>query len=274
MKYFFFLILLILFVANLIPSFAQFETNVSVSTDKLSYFGGDTIVISGNVKAILSGTPILIQVFDPLSNRIEIAQKDVAQDGSFIHTIKATGPLWEKYGEYTVKVSFGPVDTVEVIFSFSQEEVMSETKKTFEVDAGNYGTFDIPYVIREGSIEDVNIDKESLALIISLNSPSDGILSLEIPRKLTDAKDSNGNDISFIILIDGVEVSYQETTISASRTLTIQFAEGDSEIEIIGTYIIPEFSSIATMILSVGILFVIVVSTSRVLKLYQNSGII
>ncbi len=274
MKYFFFLILLILFVANLIPSFAQFETNVSVNTNKLSYIDGDTIVISGNVKAILSGTPILIQIFDPLSNRIEIAQKDVAQDGSFIHTIKATGPLWEKYGEYTVKISFGPVDTVEVIFSFGPEAVMSETKKIFEVDAGSYGTFDIPYVIREGSIEDVNIDKESLALIISLNSPSDGILSLEIPRKLTDAKHSDGNDISFIILIDGVEVSYQETTISASRTLTIQFAEGDSEIEIIGTYIIPEFSSIATMILSVGILFVIVVSASRVLKLYQNSGII
>jgi len=274
MKYFFFLILLILFVANLIPSFAQFETNVSVNTNKLSYIDGDTIVISGNVKAVLSGTPILIQVFDPLSNRIEIAQKDVAQDGSFIHTIKATGPLWEKYGEYTVKISFGPVDTVEIIFSFGPEAVMSETKKIFEVNAGSYGTFDIPYVIREGSIEDVNIDKESLALIISLNSPSDGILSLEIPRKLTDAKDSNGNDISFIILIDGVEVSYQETTISASRTLTIQFAEGDSEIEIIGTYIIPEFSSIATMILSVGILFVIVVSASRVLKLNQNSSII
>jgi len=274
MKYFFLLILLILFVANLIPSFAQFETNVSVNTDKLSYIDGDTIVISGNVKAILGGTPILIQIFDPMSNRIEIAQKDVARDGTFIHRIKADGPLWDKYGEYTVKVSFGPVDTVEVIFSFSQEEVMSETKKIFEVDAGSYGTFDVPYIIREGSIEDMTIDEESLALIISLDSPSDGTLSIDIPRKLTDAKDSNGNDISFIILVDGVEVSYQETTTSTSRTLTIQFAEGDSEIEIIGTYIIPEFGSIATMILSVGILFVIVISASRVLKLYQNSGII
>ncbi len=274
MKYFLFLILVILFVANLIPSFAQYETSVSVNTEKLTYIDGDTIVISGNVKAILSGTPILIQIFDPVSNRIEVAQKDVAQDGSFIHTIKATGPLWEKYGEYTVKVSFGPVDTVEVIFSFGPEEIMSETKKIFEVDAGSYGTFDIPYIIRGGSIEDVTIDEEDLALIISLNSPGDGTLSLDIPRKLTDAKHSDGNDISFIILVDGVEVSYQETTTSTSRTLTVQFIEGDSEIEIIGTYIIPEFGSIATMILSVGILFVIVVSASRVLKLNQNSGII
>ena len=188
MKYFLFLILLILFVANLIPSFAQFETNVSVNTDKLSYIDGDTVVISGNVKAILNETPILIQIFDPLSNIIEIAQKDVAQDGSFIHTIKATGPLWEKYGEYTVKVSFGPIDTVEAIFSFDQKEVMSETKKIFEVDAGSYGTFDVPYIIREGSIEDMTIDKESLALIISLDSPSDGTLSIDIPRELTDAR--------------------------------------------------------------------------------------
>jgi len=143
---------------------------------------------------------------------------------------------------------------------------MSETKKIFEVDAGSYGTFDIPYIIREGSIEDITIDKESLALIVSLNSPSDGTLSLDIPRKLTDAKHSDGNDISFIVLVDGIEVSYQETTTSTSRTLTVQFIKGDSEIEIIGTYIIPEFSSIATMILSVGILFVIVVSASRILK--------
>ena len=238
-KFYFVMVLLCISIIGItvftLPSFAQFEANVSVNTDKLSYVDGDTIIISGNVEDILSETPLLIQIFDPLSNRIEIVTKDVAQDGSFIHTIKADGPLWQEAGEYTVKISYGPTDTVEVIFSFDPEEAMSETKKIFEVDAGSYGTFDVQYTIEWGTLEDMIIDVEHFALIVSINSIADGIVTLDIPRDLIAVTNANRNDVSFIILIDGVEVSYQETTTSTSRTLTIQFAEGDSEIQIIGT---------------------------------------
>jgi predicted secreted protein with PEFG-CTERM motif len=66
----------------------------------------------------------------------------------------------------------------------------------------------------------------------------------------------------FIILIDGVEVPYKEIATDVdSRTITIEFEEGDSDIEIIGTFVVPEFGAISILILIVGIISMIFLST-------------
>ncbi|MFB5618145.1 MAG: PEFG-CTERM sorting domain-containing protein, partial [Candidatus Nitrosomaritimum aestuariumsis] len=75
----------------------------------------------------------------------------------------------------------------------------------------------------------------------------------------------DGKDDTFIILIDGIEVAYQESVVLAdSRVITIEFEQGDSDIEIIGTYVVPEFGAIAMMILIVGILMTILVTRNKV----------
>ncbi|EPA05577.1 PEFG-CTERM sorting domain-containing protein, partial [Candidatus Nitrosarchaeum limnium] len=57
---------------------------------------------------------------------------------------------------------------------------------------------------------------------------------------------------------------YQETvTDNGSRVITINFEQDDSDIEIIGTKIIPEFGTIAVMILAVGIITTIAVTRNR-----------
>ena len=62
----------------------------------------------------------------------------------------------------------------------------------------------------------------------------------------------------------GIEVEYKEdATHSESRTITIDFESGDSKIEIIGTYVIPEFGTIAFMILIVGITSMIILTRNR-----------
>ncbi len=45
--------------------------------------------------------------------------------------------------------------------------------------------------------------------------------------------------------------------------ITINFEQGDSDIEIIGTTIIPEFGTIAMMILAIGIITTIFVTKNR-----------
>ena len=60
--------------------------------------------------------------------------------------------------------------------------------------------------------------------------------------------------------VDGEEVDFDETTTSSDRTLTIQFPVGAEEIEIIGTFVVPEFGTIAVMILAVAIISIIAVS--------------
>ena len=83
---------------------------------------------------------------------------------------------------------------------------------------------------------------------------------------MIDAK-TNGQDDSFIVLIDGAEVKPSgEETNNSFRTLTIQFLQGDQDIEIIGTWIVPEFGAIAALVLAIAIISIIAVSAKTGLR--------
>ncbi len=251
---------LILLIVFTLPAFA--ESLISVKTDDNSYNEGETIVISGKVSTIITGTPVTMQIFGQ-DNLVDIAQITVAEDGNYSHTVRAEGPLWSKAGEYTIRVSFGEGNIAETQFTFSPKTETSETK-TFEVDAGNHGTFDVEYSIEGGTVKDMLVDEEIFALIVIIESTDEGSISLEIPRYALDAKKQDETDDIFIIIIDGIEAPYQETiTDSNSRVITINFEQGDSDIEIIGTTIIPEFGTIAVMILAIGIITTIFVTKNK-----------
>ncbi len=189
---------LILLIVFTLPAFA--ESLISVETDANSYNEGETIVISGKVSIIITGTPVTMQIFSE-DNLVEIRQITVAEDGSYSSTIRAIGPLWSKAGEYTVRVSFGEGNIAETQFAFSPKTETSETK-TIEVDAGNHGTFDVEYSIEGGTVKDMLVDEEIFALIVIIESTDDGSISLEIPRYALDAKKQDETDDIFIIIID------------------------------------------------------------------------
>ena len=78
----------------------------------------------------------------------------------------------------------------------------------------------------------------------------------------------NDNDDSFFVIVDGEEVEFMETmTTSTERTLTIDFPSGSEEIEIFGTFVVPEFGTIAAMILAVAIISIIAVSARSKLSI-------
>jgi len=258
---------IIVFLASMILSlstfsaFAQTNELLSVITSENSYEEGDTIVISGNVTAVILDTPVTLQIFRE-GNLVEIAQITVAQDGKFTHTIRAEGQLWQKDGEYIVRASYGANYMVETNFEYKTKLSVIETTDIFEVDAGSYGTFDVHYTIRGATVKSMIIDPEIFALIAILETENDGYITLDLPRESIDAKKNDSTDDSFIILIDGVEVPYKEIATDVdSRKITIEFEEGDSDIEIIGTFVVPEFGSIAMLILIVGIISIILVSS-------------
>ena len=253
-------VFLILGMIAILPVFA--ESLISVKTNSNSYKEGDTVVISGKVTTIIVGTPITLQIFNQ-GNLVDVAQFNVAEDGSYSYTIIAEGPYWSKSGEYTVKALFGEGNDAETQFNFSPKSDVIATN-IFEVDAGSYGTFDVNYSINGGVVKNMLIDKDIFALIVIIESENDGTITLEMPREAFDAKKQDQTDDTFIIIIDGIEVPYQETvTNTDSRIITINFEEGDSDIEIIGTTIIPEFGIIAVMILAVGIITSIMITKNR-----------
>jgi predicted secreted protein with PEFG-CTERM motif len=239
---------------------------ITTSIDKSAYTIGDTIVISGQVQAVVTGTPLTIQILDPTNNLVQVAQIDVSQDGKYTDTIKATGTLWKSNGKYTVKVQYGtPNVTAQITFNFQSTPVF--TSNVFQLkDPNSQQTFNVNYTISGGSVKTMTIDAQSLSVIVSVNSTNDGSVSLQLPRALIDAK-TNGQDDAFIILIDGAEVKPQsESADNNYRNITIQFLQGDQDIEIIGTQIVPEFGPIADLVLAIAIISIIAVSAKTGLR--------
>ena len=224
---------------------------------------GDTIVISGKVTTVVGETPVTLQLFTE-GNLVDIAQITVAQDGTYSHTVIAEGPLWNKAGDYLVRVLYGEGNIAEYEFSYTPKSEIVETTTIFEVDAGGHGTFDVEYTIKGGTVKDMIVDADIFALRIQIDSTDEGKIDLDLPREFIGAEKQDGKDDTFIILIDGVEVPYQESVVhSDSRVITINFEQGDSDIEIIGTYIVPEFGTIAMMILLVGIMATVILTRNR-----------
>jgi predicted secreted protein with PEFG-CTERM motif len=255
--------LIVLLIISTGTVFAQ-ESLINVQTDDSNYIEGNVVVVSGSVFPVLPNTPVVLQLFMGES-LVDIAQITVAQDGNFSHTIVAGGQLW-KQGDYLVRVSYdaGGRIIAETEFSFSPKSESIETTTNFEVNTVNHGTFDVKYTIKGGTMKDIITDSSIFGIIVQIESTDNGTISLDLPREFIGAEKQDGKDDTFIILINGMEVAYQEPVIfSDSRVITINFEAGDSDIQIIGTYVVPEFGTIAVMILIAGIITVILVSRNK-----------
>ncbi len=242
------------------PAFAQ--SPILVSTDMPSYDDGDTIMVSGTVADLLSGYQISIQIFEPeFGNIVYINQFGVGADKKYNHQLTAGGPGWFSAGEYRVVVTYGTENRVaETTFDFSG----SSTSKGKSI---NVEGFLVGYKITGGSVVSITPDVDSSSLIIVITTTSDGELTITLPRELIDAVLETGGDDEFFVLVDQEEVDFDETKTSTDRTLTIKFPQGAEEIEIIGTFVIPEFGAIAALILAVAIISIIVVSAKTRLSL-------
>jgi predicted secreted protein with PEFG-CTERM motif len=134
---------------------------------------------------------------------------------------------------------------------------------TFDLTAGGQ-PHPIQYMITGGSVENMTIHSENQTLGVTINSTSNGTLALRLPREVIDSKTGNGSDADFAAFIDNAEYTDAGEIESAAdtRTLLIGFPEGTGSIDVIGTSVIPEFSTIAVVVLAVAIIG-IVIATAR-----------
>src|SRR3972149_90231 len=249
-------------------AFAQTDdlslSGIVITTDKESYNDGDTVMISGQVRDLLSGTPVSLQVFAANGNLVTIEQIDISPDKTFSTEIFAGGGLWKSKGTYTIKVLYGTQSrTAETTFEFGGSDGTTKPTGTIKVDRTN---FVLSYKITGGSVLSVTPDDEANSLVVAIKTTSDGVLTITLPRALIDAK-INGQDDNFFVLIDGEEVEFEETATGTDRTLTIAFPDGAEEIEIIGTFVVPEFGTIAALILAIAIISIIALSAKTRLSI-------
>jgi predicted secreted protein with PEFG-CTERM motif len=280
-----FCILLTLTLAiGMVFNAAEAVDQISLSTSSDIYYNGDYIVIFGSVNTIFENMPITIQIYHE-TNLVDVAQVLVAQDGTFAKSFNAVGQQWKEEGTYTIRVQYTPTQIAETTFEFFSQ-VIDKSSAVFPVNIPNSGTFDVGYTIRGGEVESIIMNQgdqedERYSILVGTTMNTNGNLILKLPRESFDAQ-SDGEDITFIILISkedsiaGVDlhhiatrlnfaqVEYEEIATSSDyRTIRIPLEEGDQWIEVIGTYIIPEFGSIVIIILVVAISSTIIISKSR-----------
>ena len=263
----------ILVIASLIllpflggESFAQSNQVLTVTTEKESYAAGEPVVILGLVDITLEGTPAIIQIMSPIGNMVRAEQIDVDSDGSFSKTIETSiGGVWKETGTYTVKVSYGENST-QIGFEYggmmsagvqtTPEFAMEENEKMSQTIMIEDHSLD--YELTCAEIQSMTPDTEMKSMIIAIKTDCDGELTITLPKDVIDT-DENG----FFVLVDGDETNHKASSVGEFWTLTIPFSYGSEEIEIIGTFVIPEFGTIAALVLVVAISSILIISAKN-----------
>jgi len=263
------IMLTLTFAIGMVFNAAEAVDQISLSTSSDIYYSGDYIVVFGSVNTIFENMPITIQIYHE-SNLVDVAQVTVAQDGTFVKSFNAVGQQWKEEGTYTIRVQYTPTQIGETTFEFFSQ-VIDTSSAVFPVQIPNSGTFDVGYTIRGGEVTEIDMNLDRYSLLIETTVNSNGNLILKLPRESFDAQ-SDGKDNTFIILIskennepkDFVQVEYEEIATSSDyRTIRIPLEDGDKWVEVVGTYVIPEFGSIVIIILVVAVSSAIIISKSR-----------
>ena len=269
-------------------AFGQNES-IILNIDKTSYLEGETISISGEITNMIASNQISLIIQSPNGNLVALDQMTVGSDKQFSTEIKLGGKLMKQEGTYTIKVQYGEQSITtsfefggvtdipeneleEVIVEDTVEDIVMEDSVIVDsiVTATTLTIQDstdlISYEITNGKITNVIPDLDAVSLLIDIEAIDNGAITLTIPRSVLDST-INDSDDEFFVLVDGEEVYFEEITTSTDRTLTIEFLAGSEQIEIIGTFVIPEFGTIAAMILAVAIISIIAISAKSRLSI-------
>jgi len=248
---------------------AEAVDEIMLSTSNDIYYNGDHIVVFGSVNTIFENKPITLQIYHE-SNLVDVAQVSVAQDGTFVKSFNAVGQQWSEEGTYTIRVQYTSTQIGETTFKFFSQ-VIDKSSAVFPVQIPNSGTFDVGYTIRGGDVTGIDMNMDRYSLLVETTVNANGNLILKLPRESFDAQ-GDGKDNTFIVKIskennepeDFVQVEYEEIAKGSDyRTIRIPLEEGDKWVEVIGTYVIPEFGSVVIIILVVAVSSAIIISKSR-----------
>ena len=265
-----FIIIAVGITFGLTPSIGAVEDPITISTSQDIYYENDIVIVFGKVTSSVSLQTVSIQLYHD-DSLIAVDQVQIALDGTFVTDFRAKGSYWNEDGTYIVRAFYTPEKIAEKTFQFFKQP-SGGTSSLFPVDIPNSGSFNLGYSIIGGEISDITLNQDNYSLLIELNAVSNGNVVLKLPRENIEAKTNDGGDEIFIVLIsktgvdsdDFVEVEFEEIeTGSDFRTLRIQFEEGDRWIKVIGTFVIPEFGTIVTMILLIAVTTAIMLSKSK-----------
>ena len=111
-----------------------------------------------------------------------------------------------------------------------------------------------------GVIHHIGANSDDDTLVVHLfGADDDGELKITLNRDIITSFD----DGSYFVLINSEEVEFEQM----GRTLHIEYGAGTEKIEIVGSHVVPEFGTIAMIILAVAIVSIIAITAKTKISL-------
>ena len=235
---------------------------IEFHTDGDTYDHNSIISIDGSVSA-LRGADVTLVVSGPMGI-VSIDQIPVSADGSWSTSINTASKLMKYDGEYKIKATYGDRNINNVVYvnlvggleagSVSGHE---EHEHHEEVDLAD----EVDYSISGGHVEGVSANVNGNSIVLAIHDAEDGgELTITLPSDII----TPFNDGTFFVLVNDEE---SDDASQDGNTITVPFDADATTIEIIGTFVVPEFGTIAAIILAVAITSIIVLSAKTKLSI-------
>ena len=221
---------------------------IIIWTDAKNYDHNSVITVNGFLRPENTFNPITFTVSNPIGNIVTIEQITPEPNGDFTLRLNTASALWKSDGSYIIKAQSGGETRVFKINVILTSGIIQQESRCGISEFSVNGNC-ISYSITGGIITGANLDTVKKSLKINIVSEDGGTLNVNPSSSII-----NG---IFMVQIDG---KVWDNTSIQGNSVTILFPEGTHEIEIIGTFVIPEFGHLAIIILAITITAMIVLN--------------
>ena len=264
-------VFLVIFVVAGTGITSAFAAPISIEADSDTYDHSSIITVTGQIANIDPNyLAVALKVLSPNGNIAGVAQPEVNSDGSFMGTFNTSGYSWKNNGTYQITATYQKIDaTISVeIKDTVGTGMVAETATAESATASTEATS--VYEFPEGQIAyDITCSNTSPSfrgnsddstLDVYIDATGDGELTIALDEEIIKPFD----DGSFFVLVNNEEI---QDFVQEGNKLIIPCNVGDEKISIVGSWAIPEFGTIAVMILVVAIVSIIIVSAKTKLSL-------
>ena len=247
------------YLDNIDPNQTQPSITFNVESD--TYDHTSIIMITGQVKTV-KDVDVVFVVSGPMGI-VQVDQVKVSSDGSFSTTINTANPMMKYDGEYKIEASYDKfVNHFEYVNLVGGLEAGSMAGHEEHHEAEVFDLADeVDYSISGGNVDSVAANVNGNSLVVAIHDAEDGgELTITLPSDVI----TPFNDGTFFVLVNDEE---SDDASQDGNTITVPFDADATTVEIIGTHVVPEFGTIAAIILAVAITSIIVLSAKTKLSI-------
>jgi len=240
----------------------QLPPTITFNIESDTYDHDSIIIITGQVKTVKDKDVVFV-VTGPLGI-VQIDQVKVSSDGSFSTTINTASAMMKYDGEYKIEATYDQYNNhfeyVNLVGGIDVGSLVGHEVEHHETEVFDLAS-EVDYSISGGDVHGVTANVNGNSLVVSIHDAEDGgELTITLPSDVI----TPFNDGTFFVLVNDEE---SDDASQDGNTITVPFDADAETIEIIGTHVVPEFGTIAAIILAVAITSIIAISAKTKLNL-------